>query len=199
MTWSDTGAMDGVWDLNGNVWEWIRGVRLVCGELQVIPYNNAADASVNTGASSNEWRALNASATSYNDLFVVPDGKGTTAGTVKLDWVSGHWQWGTSIADASDTSRYASFAKTTASGLSATAKLYLQAMAFLPEDGASDADYGNDVFWANNAAAERCAFRGGSWYDGAYHGVFALGLDRPRSYRWADIGGRLACDEETEN
>lgn len=199
VTWSDTGAMDGVWDLNGNVWEWIRGVRLVCGELQVIPYNNAADASVNTGASSNEWRALNASATSYNDLFVVPDGKGTTAGTVKLDWVSGHWQWGTSIADASDTSRYASFAKTTASGLSATAKLYLQAMAFLPEDGASDADYGNDVFWANNAAAERCAFRGGSWYDGASGGVFALGLAAPRSNRWTDIGGRLACDEETEN
>ena len=154
---------------------------------------------MNTGASSNEWRALNASATSYNDLFVVPDGKGTTAGTVKLDWVSGHWQWGTSIADASDTSRYASFAKTTASGLSATAKLYLQAMAFLPEDGASDADYGNDVFWANNAAAERCAFRGGSWGGGAIGGVFALKLYSPRSGRWADIGGRLACDEETEN
>ena len=199
VTWSDTGAMDGVWDLNGNVWEWIRGVRLVCGELQAIPYNNAADASVNTGASSNEWRALNASATSYNDLFVVPDGKGTTAGTVKLDWVSGHWQWGTSIADASDTSRYASFAKTTASGLSATAKLYLQAMAFLPEDGASDADYGNDVFWANNAAAERCAYRGGNWYNGANGGVFALNLNDPRSNRWTHLGGRLACDEETEN
>ena len=39
LTWSDTGTLDGVWDLNGNVWEWIRGVRLVCGELQVIPYN----------------------------------------------------------------------------------------------------------------------------------------------------------------
>lgn len=117
----------------------------------------------------------------------------------KLDWVSGHWQWGTSIADASDTSRNASFAKTTASGLSATAKLYLQAMAFLPEDGASDADYGNDVFWANNAAADRCACRGGGWGSGAGNGVFALGLDDPRSNRWAGVGGRLTCDEETEN
>lgn len=72
-------------------------------------------------------------------------------------------------------------------------------MAFLPEDGASDADYGNDVFWANNAAAERCAFRGGSWYGGADYGVFALVLYDPRSDRWASLGGRLACDEETEN
>ena len=83
--------------------------------------------------------------------------------------------------------------------MSATAKLYLQAMAFLPEDGASDADYGNDVFWANNAAAERCACRGGRWYIGADGGFFALYLAVPRSSRWASIGGRLACDEETEN
>lgn len=199
LTWSDTGTLDGLWDLNGNVWEWIRGVRLVFGELQVIPYNNAADPSVNTGASSNEWRALNASATSYNDLFAVPDGKGTTAGTVKLDYVSGHWQWGTSIASASDTSRSAGFAATTSSGLSATAKLYLQAMAFLPEDGATGADYGDDTFWANNGNAERCAFRGGRWGDGAGSGVFALLFHSPRSDRWAGIGGRLACDTETEN
>ena len=191
--------MDGVWDLNGNVWEWIRGVRLVCGELQVIPYNNAADASVNTGASSNEWRALNASATSYNDLFVVPDGKGTTAGTVKLDYVSNHWQWGTSIASAVDNYRSASFGTTTSSGLGDTAKLYLQAMAFLPEDGASAADYGNDIFYANNAAAERCASRGGGWHYGDVSGVFALHFSNPRASRSVAVGGRLACDEETEN
>ena len=72
-------------------------------------------------------------------------------------------------------------------------------MAFLPEDGASDADYGNDVFWANNAAAELCAYRGGNWNSGASSGVFALNLNNPRSGRWTYIGGRLACDEETEN
>ena len=40
LTWSDTGDATGVMDLNGNVWEWCAGLRLVRGELQVIPYNN---------------------------------------------------------------------------------------------------------------------------------------------------------------
>ncbi|MBQ9346620.1 MAG: hypothetical protein IJT94_04660, partial [Oscillibacter sp.] len=40
ITWSDTGDTTGVWDMNGNVLEWIIGVRLVKGELQMIPWNN---------------------------------------------------------------------------------------------------------------------------------------------------------------
>lgn len=195
LTWSDTGDLSGIWDLNGNVWEWVAGIRLVAGELQVIPFNDAAAPDTDTSASSTEWRALNASATGYSDLFVVPNGQGTTAGTVKLDYVSSHWQWGTSIASASDTSRSALFASTTFVGLSAFCKMYLQALALGPEDDAEATEYNGDYFWANNAAAERCALRGGGWNFGAQYGVFALYFYFPRSSAYSNFGGRPAFYE----
>ena len=55
-----------------------------------------------------------------------------------------------------------------------------------------DANYGGDYFWANNAADERCPFRGGNWGNGESAGVFYLSLYYPRSYSWANNGGRSA-------
>lgn len=175
-TWSDTGDISGIYDLNGNVWEWVSGMRLVKGELQVIPYNNAADPECDTSAASTQWRAINAAATNYNDLFIAPNGQGTTAGSVKLDFVSSHWQWAVTITSQSDSSRNALFASTTALGLSDFTKKYMQAMALLPEDGATADDYAGDNFWGNNGADERLPLRGGSWADVSRAGVFALGF-----------------------
>lgn len=194
LTWSDDKTLSGIWDLNGNVSEWVAGIRLVYGELQVIPYNNAADPNVPIGASSTEWRAINASATSYSDLYIQPDGSGTTAGSVKLDYVSSHWAWVTTITSASDSSRYAAFANTTiGTGISDFAALYLRAMALAPEAG--DTDYEGDYFYANNGAAERCACRGGDYYGTALYGVFFLDFLYPRSYVGTGLGGRSAFYE----
>lgn len=199
LSWRHDGTLDGICDLNGNIWEWTAGIRLVKGELQVIPYNNAADPDVDTGAASAQWKAIKAAATSWEDLFITPDGNGTTAGSVKLDFVSGHWQWGTTITSQSDSSRSAPFASTTAVGLGATAKLYLQAMALMPEDDAAAEDYNGDYFWGNNAAAERCAVRGGNWIIGAPAGVFSVNFDAPRSIVGWHVGGRPAYEKlETE-
>lgn len=194
LTWSHDRTLAGIWDLNGNIWEWVVGIRLVYGELQVIPYNNAADPNVATGASSTEWKAINAKATSYTDLFITPNGSGTTANSVKLDYVSSHWQWqADAITNAADESRNATFSATTCSGLSEFARLYLEAMALCPEEG--DTDYEDDRFYANNAAAERCAFRGGRWGNGASSGVFALYFYDARSYVSPGVGGRPAFYE----
>lgn len=196
LTWSDTHDLNGVFDLNGNVWEWVSGVRLVFGELQVIPYNNAANPECNTSATSTEWKALNAQATSYADLFVTPNGSGTTAGTVKLDWVSGHWQWqGAAIVTSSKEYHDAAFAATTYSGLSDFCRRYIQALALGPDDEATADDYGGDHFYAINGEAERCAIRGGSWRSGAYAGVFSLNFHDPRSYSDGSVGGRPAYYE----
>ncbi len=193
-TWSDTHDLDGIFDLNGNIWEWIAGIRLVYGELQVIPYNNAADPDTDLSASSSAWKAINASATSYSDLYLTPDGSGTTSGSVKLDYSSSAWLWDTSISSQSDSSRSASFANTTcSSNLSSFAKLYLQAMALCPEN--SDTDYDSDYFYANNGVAERCASRGGDWDHGASAGVFALSFHYPRSNAYTNLGGRPAYYE----
>jgi hypothetical protein len=193
LTWSHNGQLDGIWDLNGNVWEWVSGLRLVYGELQVIPYNDAADIDNPTGKTSTLWKAVNAAATGWSDLFITPDGSGTTAGSVKLDYVTNHWQWATTITSKEDSSRGAAFASTTASGLSDFCKMYLQAMALLPEDG--DTDYGGDYFHANNGNEERCAFRGGSWSNGGNAGVFRLDLNGGRSAAYDNLGGRPAFYE----
>ena len=196
LSWRHNGQVDGVCDLNGNIWEWVSGLRMVNGELQVIPYNNAADPDVDTGADSAQWKAIKANATSWENLFITPNGQGTTTGSVKLDYVSEHWQWATTITSQEDSSRSAAFYLTTASGLSNIAKLYLQAMALLPEDNQEGDTYNSDMFYANNGIGnERCAARGGRWSSVASAGVFNLYLDYPRDYSMSPVGGRPAYAE----
>lgn len=199
LTWSHNKQPDGIWDLNGNVWEWVAGIRLVYGELQVIPYNNAADPDVDMSEDSTEWKAIAAGATGFVDLFITPhkDGNGKydgqTSGSVKLDYTSSHWQWDTTISSQSDSSRYATFASTTCSAnIGSFAKAYLQCMALMTE---TSIDYEGDYFYANNGAAERCCARGGNWYNGAEGGVFAVNFGNARSSANSNFGGRPAFVE----
>ena len=192
VTWSDTGDRDGIFDLNGNVWEWIAGIRLVYGELQVIPYNNAAMDNIDMSATSSEWKAINVAATGWDDLFITPDGSGTTTNSVKLNWVSGHWRW--QAAAITKTAQNGIFANIDFDGVSDFAKLYLRAMALAPDEGATAADYNGDNVWANTNEAERCALRGGDWAFGALDGVFALAFYNPRSHSYGNVGGRPAFD-----
>lgn len=192
ITWSHNGSIDGIWDLTGNVWEWISGIRLVKGELQVIPDNNAALADTNESATSTQWKAIKAAATSWNDLYIAPNGSGTTSGSVKLDWVSNHWQWATSITSSSTSVRNADFALTTSSGLSNSANLFLQAIALLPEIDADDSTYANDRLFANNGNNDMLCLCGGAWNNGIFAGIFSRGLNNTRSLVRTDCGGRPA-------
>lgn len=193
VTWSHNGQMDGIFDMNGNVWEWVLGLRLVAGELQILADNDAADSSADLSASSAAWKAIKAS----DGSLITPDGSGTTEGSVKLNMKSSHWEWDTTIADKKDEGRYATFASTTAAAsIGDAAKLLLMALALMPDTALTgtgiDATYGGDGFWANNAAAERCPLRGGGWSSGGVAGVFRLYLSSPRSNAYWGIGGRCA-------
>lgn len=195
VTWSHDGTVEGIWDMNGNVWEWCTGLRLVYGELQIIPDNNAADPTCDLSASSAEWKAINAA----TGELVTPDGNGTTAGTVKLDWVGGKWTYTTAIANAT-TSNGCSFVSVACdSTIGAAAKLLLQTLAMLADTALTgdgiDANYGGDHFYVNNGEAERCLFRGGSWNRGGNAGVFASYLRGPRSSVDTAVGGRSALIE----
>ena len=197
ITWSHDRTLGGIWDMNGNVSEWCTSLRLVKGEVQVIVDNNAADPTADLSATSAAWMAINAAATGWADLFIEPDGSGTTSGSVKLDYVSSKWKWDTTISSSSDSSRNCAFKDITASAnIGDTAKLLLMALALLPDTALTgdniDATYGGDYFYANNEAAERCLYRGGSWSSGASNGVFCALLSSPRSHSYADLGGRSA-------
>lgn len=187
--------LEGIWDLNGNVWEWCAGLRLVKGEVQVIADNNAAAPTCDMSASSAAWKAISAA----TGELVAPDGNGTTQGTVKLDFISGKWTYSTTIAHTTGANGCSFKDVTCDSSIGAAAKLLLQALAMLPDaaltgDGI-DATYGGDYFYANNAEAERCLIRGGHGSGGGGAGVFGSSLNAPRSSASGYVGGRSAFYE----
>lgn len=188
VSWYHDGTLAGIWGLNGNVSEWVGGMRLVYGELQVLVNNNAADSSHPQTAASTEWKAINAA----TGAFVTPNGSGTTVDSVKLDYVSSHWQFDTAITSSSDSARNCSFEAVTCSeNIGDAAKLVLQALGVLKTDDTAGA-YLGDLFYANNAAAERSFYCGGSYANGANAGVFCLYGSYARSYSLANLGFRSA-------
>ena len=184
--------MGGIWDMNGNVWEWCTGLRLVYGEIQILQDNNAADPTADLSAGSAAWKAINAA----DGSLVTPDGNGTTAGTVKLNYASSKWNYSTTITGTKG-AYGCGFASVTADAtIGDAAKVLLQALAMLPDTALTgtgiDTSYGGDYFYIDNNQAERCLFRGGRWYNGSSAGLFHSSLYDPRSAAYGNIGGRSA-------
>lgn len=73
------GKYNGISDLAGNVKDMLQGVRLVYGELQIIPNNDAASV-LTSEAEELLWRAIDART---GDL-IVPNGSGTTQYSVRI-------------------------------------------------------------------------------------------------------------------
>lgn len=188
LTWSHDGSPSGIFDLCGNVWEWVGGVRTVYGELQVLVNNNAADFAHSQGASGTEWMAIKAS----DGSLITPDGSGTTAGSIKMDWVSSKLTYSVNITDTARGEHACTFANITCTAdISDAAKLLLQALGMLQK--------GTELFsghynYFNNAQAERLFNRGGRWNSGSCGLASFLG-DYARSFSNADIGFRSAYVE----
>lgn len=183
-TWYHDHTPFGIADLNGNVWDWCAGMRLVEGEIQIIPYANCMRATCDMGASSTEWKAIKA------DGSLVEPG---TSGTLKYDYVSGKATLCTTItnkvgSENAGTGNGGTFeSMTLASGV--TAPQILKELALFPADSSG---YEGDYFWLNNTAKERFPIRGGDWSGGAYAGVFATSLSDPRSSSNTAVGFRSA-------
>ena len=188
LTWSHDRTPGGIWDLNGNVWEWQGGMRTVKGELQILANNNAADKSKSQGASSAQWMAINGS----SGALITPNGSGTTSGSIKMATVSSKCQYSTTMSGQSTSGVGCNFEDVSCdSSIGADAKLLLQALGMLKYDTTAGA-YEGDYFYWNNGEDERCFFRGGRWDDGAWAGVFDSRGSNPRSFSNCGIGFRSA-------
>lgn len=195
VSWSHNHAIDGIWDLNGNVNEWCTGLRLVYGEVQIIKDDDAADSSVDLSATSSAWKAIDAA----TGNLITPNGSGTTSGSVKLSYIANVWTYTTGTPVASLGSKGCAFGSVTCDNtISDAAKLVLRALAMLPDNGAAASDYNGDYFGANADEAERCLCRGGLYNNSSSAGVFYALLSYARSFTGGNLGGRLAYSEELD-
>lgn len=189
VSWSDNWQEDGIWDLNGNVYEWQGGYRTVDGEIQIIPDNNAAK-QISQSSSSSLWKAI------LPDGTLVDPG---TPGTLKWDYSDPVPPGGTSSygfrlntqlvneADNNDAYGSNSFAALTAAE-GVNVPEILKVLALMPADSGS---HGGDSVYMRNKG-ERLVYRGGSWYNPSYAGVFSAYGGTPRSYASTNIGFRSA-------
>ncbi len=189
--WRHDLTIAGICDLVGNVWEWVGGLRLDEGEIQVIPDNDAAMDAVDLSSSSTQWRAIAAS-----DGSLVSPG---TSGSLKYDSVSS----GTSglvgdpeIDDTIDNSNDPGsgddgHTRTTIDTLAAAAGITvpgrLKRLLLAPGPYSLPGDY---IYVRNYG--ERLPRRGGGWGNGSLAGLGALYLHSPRSYSGAGLGFRPA-------
>jgi len=189
LSWSHDGTPSGIWDLNGNVSEWVGGIRYVNGELQVLVNNNAADLNNPQTAASTLWKAIDGT----DGSFITPNGSGTTTNSIKCDWTGSVWKWITgSITDANKGNHGCAFESVTYDeGLSAAAVLLLQALGLLKYSSTVGA-YLGDYFYLDNSQAERSVRCGGLWSIGATAGVFCSGGSHGRGFTGPGIGFRSA-------
>ena len=181
-TWNHNWMPDGIADLNGNVWEWCAGMRLMNGEIQIIPYANCMAADASMGASSTLWKAIAADGT-----LVEPG----SAGTLKYNYVSGHIQLTSGDITPEDTWRGDTYQNMTLDSALTVPEIAKALLIYPDEPGG---DYGCDGHYMNNSG-ERLPLCGGGWSNTSRAGVFYVSLYFPRSSSDSSIGFRAAYCE----
>lgn len=185
LTWYHDQTPSGIADLCGNVWEWMGGIRTVYGELQILANNNGADSAHSQGVSGAEWMAIKAA----DGSLISPGGSGTTAGSIKMDWVSNKLTYSTTITDANRGEHSATFANIVCSSdISDAAKLLLQDLGMLQYGTGELFSAHNNYF--NNAQEERSFFSGGGYYTA--YGLASFSGHGARSSSDVYIGFRAA-------
>ncbi|MFT4014458.1 MAG: hypothetical protein QM682_13855 [Paracoccus sp. (in: a-proteobacteria)] len=177
VTWSHNGAIDGIWDLNGNVAEWLGGCRLMDGEINIIADNDAAG-HVDQSPTSPLWRAVGP-----GGELVAPG----APGSLKLDYLDDRVTLVQAIAEPSEATRGNTFETArTAPGLTAPERL--TALALFPAD---DGDHALNYFYVKTLG-ERICMRGSHWNRQSRCGVFALYLCPARDLSAFMMGFRAA-------
>ena len=182
-SWFHDNSPAGIADLTGNVWEWQRGLRLVDGEIQIIPDNNAAATGADHSNGSELWRAI-----MPNGTLVTPGTSGTLKWNATGATGTGSPQLATAVTSQSDGSTSASqqYKDLTAAG-GVTVPNLLKLLGMFPHDATIERGH----FYMRNEG-ERLPIRGGNWSNGSSAGVFALHLLGARSNASTLVGFRPA-------
>lgn len=171
VTWNHPPTPWGVQNLNGNVWEWAPGMRIVDGEIQIIADNDAVLLATDLSASG-PWKAVDAS----TGALVAPG----TAGTV-------HYATSGTAAGTLVCGSGAAFSTMTANSVSTAAQQLLKQYGLMQPGAPIE----SDKFYIT-MTGERLPRRGGHWAYGSGAGVFALHLAAARSDSYTYIGFRPA-------
>lgn len=187
--WRHDNTPNGISDLNGNIWEWTPGMRIVGGEIQVIPDNLAALNATDLGATSSAWKAINGA----TGALVTPTFTGSIAGGDYVPTTLNSVRYALSGTSAYTLVRgYGlSLEGMTNPGATPVADSALQVLKRLGLFPVAASGLGGDGFWIE-ATSERLLIRGGSCNYGALSGVFALGLFAPRANATWSTGSRPA-------
>lgn len=164
-TWSHDHTYDGIYDLNGNVLEWVGGIRTVDGQLQIIPDNNAAK-HISQATDSKEWQPITHDGQEL--YYTEDDDENMVIGTDKPDtnWLCCRFK---------DTKA------------SIEIPQLLKELALFPTDDTELTEYYG--VWSDG---ERLCYRGGYFSGGGSAGVFHCGLYDARSSSGDGLGFRSA-------
>lgn len=197
ISWSHDNTVAGIWDMNGNLSEWICGIRFVYGELQVMPDNDGADILNSQDSDSDKWRAIDAATGEY----IIPDGKGTTLGSVKADYQSEPFDvagWGSKWVFTANTppSKADMLRRCDMSFISCDetigdkAKELLYAYGLIFNEPYYDGK--EQYVYLNNGMPETYMYRGGYWGSGAFAGIFCWSCSWGKGHPYEGNGFRTS-------
>ncbi len=153
VTFSHNHTPSGIYDLNGNVWAQVGGLRLIDGEYQIIADNDAA-----LPYTEQQWRAI------LPDGTLVSPG---TSGTLKVDNPGGKISIATEVTNRLGKSTDVHFADIPSA---AAIPELMKTLLLYPADKDG---YGSQRFWSNNTD-HRIVWRGGTWDALKTGGIFCL-------------------------
>jgi formylglycine-generating enzyme len=154
LAWRHPPTEQGIENLNGNVWEWSPGNRVVDGEIQIIADNDAVLHATDLSASG-PWQAIDKD----SGALVAPG----SAGTVK--YATSGTADGTLVRSSGGP-----FSGMVAHGVSVAALDRLRALSLMQPGAPIE----SDGFFVD-LSGERLPGRGGGWASGSTAGVFAFG------------------------
>lgn len=161
-TWTHNHKPDGIHDLCGNVWEMIRGLRIINGKIEVAKDNNAA-LDIDLTEAGDDWQPLTAPNGKQINFSVGDDFKFTTDepedGYNGTEWENVYSDFGFSDE--------------------------LKELALYPGED-------NAYLYVDSTEGEYMPVRGGGWGHGALAGVFCTYLSYGRTFTGGFLGFRSA-------